>query len=327
MLVPILILTLVAGFRDYSVGTDTSMYVEIFDKYLTRGLGLVPREHLFYACGVLILAITHHFSAVLLFFALVTYSLILLRFWDFRENLDLGWAVSLFTLFYFGGTMNVMRQYVAVAIVFFATRYLKQKRYWPFLVLVALASGFHVSAVLALLLPAFYIGRTAHTRMEKLYLCLLKYLSVPAMLAVLYLYRGYFKDFTGIHIGLMSLMKMVLMVASYVVARNAMTVLPEPDNGKSDHRIGVYQECSCLQLVYQIALLGTALGLTTAILPLASRVSYFFRIFDLVFYSMIFYRSQIGKPVKVCLAVSLILLGIYSLATYADIVPYGLFFA
>ena len=45
---------------------------------------------------------------------------------------------------------NIMRQWIAVSIVFWGTKYLKDNRYIPFIISVVIATLFHTSAVIGL---------------------------------------------------------------------------------------------------------------------------------------------------------------------------------
>ena len=52
---------------------------------------------------------------------------------------------------------NAMRQMVGCAFLLFSMRYVRKQRFWPFLLCVAAASGFHVSC--ALFLPVYFFHR------------------------------------------------------------------------------------------------------------------------------------------------------------------------
>lgn len=144
-------LSFVAGFRDYTVGVDTASYVSLF-RSLAAG-GTYDKEAGFAAlCKGLMWISNNNCSILLLLFAILTYSLIFYRFWELRNKISFMWAAFSFYSFYFFESLNVMRQFCAVAIVFFGTRYLYKRKYFSFMVSVVIAAVmFHKSAILCLL--------------------------------------------------------------------------------------------------------------------------------------------------------------------------------
>ena len=67
---------------------------------------------------------------------------------DVLMSVFLFFATAQFVYFFSGA-----RQMIAVAICFYAVRYLVEKKTWKYLLLVVLAMGFHVTAVVMLVLP------------------------------------------------------------------------------------------------------------------------------------------------------------------------------
>ena len=154
----VVVLSIVAGFRGYDVGRDTSSYIEIFSYLEGNGeytevvqTALTKDAGFGFLCKVL-LSISHSYSFLLLFFALIIYGLTICRFWELRDKISFALASIAFYSFYFFETMNTVRQFCAVAIVFWATRYLQRRKYIPFVVSVLLATViFHRSALLGIL--------------------------------------------------------------------------------------------------------------------------------------------------------------------------------
>lgn len=96
------------------------------------------------------------FRAILAFCAILTTLMVFLAI--FRQS---RWPVLAVFLYVFAGdyflSLNVMRQYVAVALVLFAVPYVRERRLLPFLGCVAVAFLFHRSALL--LLPCYLLSR------------------------------------------------------------------------------------------------------------------------------------------------------------------------
>ena len=60
-----------------------------------------------------------------------------------------------FSLFYLM-TMNIIRNFVAILLVMYACRLLLEKKYWGYVVVIIIATGFHSSAVIGFILPIVY---------------------------------------------------------------------------------------------------------------------------------------------------------------------------
>lgn len=153
----VLLLTLLSGLRGYSVGFDTKSYVRIFH-YIDQGIMReVVQEKGFVATSYLLMKLWKNPSFLLFVYAGVTQVLIIRRLWDFREESSFTWMVLGYYMGFFCMTMNIMRQFLAVAMVFFGTRYLERRNYRIFAFWICLAVLFHTSSLLAFgfFLPEF----------------------------------------------------------------------------------------------------------------------------------------------------------------------------
>lgn len=124
----ILSLTMAAGLRAYSVGLDTPSYVEKFS-YIYKGMfsyayGL--EESFKYICYG-ILHVIPNASFLLGLLALITHACIILRFWELRGIASFPCMVVFYYMSFYFMSLNGIRQFVAVAIVFWGTRYLGRK--------------------------------------------------------------------------------------------------------------------------------------------------------------------------------------------------------
>ena len=149
------ILSILAGIRGSGVGIDTAKYMESFG-HIARG-----NTHLVYGTEHTFVEIVQIFqlvskSPVFLFlvFAFITNGLILFRIWEFREKISFMWAFAYFYACFYFFSFNIVRQMVAVAIVFWGTRFAQKEKYIPFFACVAAGFCFHQSALLGVL----YLG-------------------------------------------------------------------------------------------------------------------------------------------------------------------------
>lgn len=114
------LLSLLEGFRSFSVGTDTSAYVSLFKH---------PRSSLEGGFQLLI-SLVHKFSnnptIFLLVCAFITNGLVLLAIYRMSDNVFLS-VYFYVALYYYFISYNALRQYLAVAVLLNAFWYAKQK--------------------------------------------------------------------------------------------------------------------------------------------------------------------------------------------------------
>lgn len=146
----VVFLTCVAGFRDYRVGIDTTSYISFVENINARG----NLEPLFRG----LIYLTHVLGMdrfLLIILAGFTYGFFFAHLWHMRGRVSIAWAAFVFlSLFYFE-TFNIMRQMLAMSIVFYGTKWLEQHKYWKYAIYVVVASLFHMTAILSIIMIYF----------------------------------------------------------------------------------------------------------------------------------------------------------------------------
>ena len=143
--------SLVAGLRNVSVGIDTATYDAAFT-LIERGqteqvFGL---ERGFVGVCALLLRLWRSHGFLFFVFALASYGLLFFRLWQERGRLSFPWAALALYIGFYPFSLNGMRQFLAVALVVYATGYLREGKYLRFLLWVAAASLLHLSALVGL---------------------------------------------------------------------------------------------------------------------------------------------------------------------------------
>jgi len=148
-------LVLVGGLRNGSVGTDSRSHIVIFERTVELAdvwkSGLEPGFALLSWLGKLV---SDNYAVV---FTLVAVVVTLCFLWGMRE-LSVDPAVSIFVLLASGiylVSFNGTRQGIAIAVLFPAIGFIYYRKFWPFLVSVAVACFFHISAMVVL--PVYFI--------------------------------------------------------------------------------------------------------------------------------------------------------------------------
>lgn len=158
----ILVTTALAGLRDYTIGIDTSNYLtypqfwggavkygslqEYMAYYQSRDLG----EPLFALILGLIENYTGNFSLFLFVEHLVIITGVYIGAFRQRKHVNPVLVLLLFYLCFYNHSLNVTRQYMAMAVIFAALADLQEGKTLRYILAVLIAQFIHASALLAL---------------------------------------------------------------------------------------------------------------------------------------------------------------------------------
>lgn len=142
------ILSFFMGFRKKTVGIDSKAYYNMFRwTYNNIAVANSYNDPYFYRITRLIMKIKNDPYFVFLVIAIVTNFLSVYRLWDYRKLTSFKYSVLRYYTLFYAYQSNCMRQFLAMAIVFYGTRYLEKKDYTRFLVFVGIASICHLAAL------------------------------------------------------------------------------------------------------------------------------------------------------------------------------------
>lgn len=170
LVLALLIPTIVAGVRDYSIGADVRGYGNywykqacVYDNYFTfiKVAGWSSIDPGYASLNYVVSRFTdnpHWF-----YFALNGISNILIYFGLKRNedicNVSLGMSVYYFI--FWGITLNALRQSIAIALVFWGYYYVRKNNVFKFYLTVALATTFHKTALIAVVIHWLHFALNA----------------------------------------------------------------------------------------------------------------------------------------------------------------------
>lgn len=323
LLAAIILLSVVAGCRAASVGTDTGRVMAALYYDMGRDVFAHSKDYLYYFLGKVLMRVWANPSFVLTVFALITNGAVLLRLWDFSGdssgNFSMFLAVCLYGFFYFGTSMNIVRQMMAVSLIFYFSRSLFKQKYIRFCLGAIMAFFIHISACIAImLLPVYliYFNSPGAKRIRLSRGCIALFSTIGTVLLVFFLGGQYddYLEFSGIRIGLMQLITLCVLLVVYFACSASLR------SGKTTG-----QEISSqgdIRFFFLLSLIGYCLFLAGYVMADIGRFSYYFRIFEIVFYGMVLKHKQVDPSTKVIMGILLFLIGMYTLYTYGGIIPY-----
>lgn len=144
---------IISGFRDFSVGVDTQQFVNAYARIINmspRNFDLLRYEQGFsYFCWTLGKISSN--PQILIFTTSFFINISIGRFiYKNSDNVYLSVILYLLCNFFFS-YMNIMRQAIAICILLWGYEFIKNKKYFNFLLFVIIACSFHFSSLLALL--------------------------------------------------------------------------------------------------------------------------------------------------------------------------------
>jgi|SRR5690606_794131 len=151
----LVILFILSGYRHVNIGTDTLNYEQFFT-YIKAGGGYLTKEPGWMLLNRMIIALSGDFQTLLIATALLV--LMPIFYIARRYSVNPMLTIFLYYAFYFYlQSFNVMRQSIAVAFVLLGLVFLMKERKIIFFILVAIASSFHISALLCF--PLVFVNR------------------------------------------------------------------------------------------------------------------------------------------------------------------------
>ena len=231
--VTVLVMSFFAGFRDH-LGTDYDNYVEIFDNLAWDKISINGNIEVGYSIlNVLVKTVVDYYPIAFTLAAFIMYFPIYLT--CRRESAYVELSLFLYVCFgLFINSFNIMRQYMAAGILFYAWKFVHQKRFFVYLIYVLIAMLFHRAAII--MIPGYFVvrymkGRYADVMRLAIVICAIVIMyKIQDVYAILYnilpnssKYKEYFNP-NGIEIndalGLTYPLFSVIVYVMYRIAKN-----------------------------------------------------------------------------------------------------------
>lgn len=137
----------------YGIGTDYESYIRIFNLIST---GQDTRmEWAYFLINKTVAYFGGSIEVVFFLVGIIMFLFIYLTLKDHRKVISPGLGMFIFILFYYQMSFNTIRQVVAVAVLLYSFKFIKDRYFIRFLLLIILASGFHISSLI--MIPVYFI--------------------------------------------------------------------------------------------------------------------------------------------------------------------------
>ena len=152
----IALISFVGGFRALNIGTDIGVYgKKYFDLAITHNSFFEYVDIFSYAepgylfLNFLVSRFTNNISVFLLILQLLCNALVISTLYHYKDKCPLWMSYTVYFCVFYGLTFNIMRQSCALSIIFFAIRFLQEKKWIKYAISIALAFTFHSTALIA----------------------------------------------------------------------------------------------------------------------------------------------------------------------------------
>lgn len=281
----ILTLSLLAGLRAENVGMDTVTYNKLFNLILDGKMNEAlwsMREDTFLYISEALLKIFKTPQALFIIYAFITNGLIIARFYTLRDKASLPVMVFAYISMQYFFTFNIMRQLVAVAIVFYSTKFLFNKEYFRYVLCCIVSMSFHITGILGLVIMVLYYFIYNYETGQKRKNVWLVVACVPlAIVGGLFLFSKYKNYFNGaMHFDfspILTIKILVYCIYSYkeLRYRKWADVSLRATMDKENAII-----VNTMSYVYIVGLVATMLG---SFINFANRAGIYFMMFEVVF--------------------------------------------
>ena len=303
-----LILLLPLAFRGETVGIDTVTYYKWFDsasKFYDGEKFFLYWEPGFALLIKLLMLLSNNSTFVMFVFDFFILYFIVSRLWEYKGRMPFSEGIFLFITLFYLFCFNLTRQMLALALVFWATRYLEKKKYLWFLLFVVLASTIHATSVVcSLILLVYMFLPKAEVYKKEIEFVLLVGLSVIVMLLALLFndnsisvidriqhYINKYLIIGNVNLGFMYVVRFVAISLTFCLIYRI-------SNRNNDQ----------VKINNFLYFIGTVLALVGSFFEFVERLGLFFLVYVCVLFPIIFNSDYFNKRSKILLK-----WGVYSL--------------
>lgn len=187
----ILLLSILGGMRNNVIGTDVLVYGErwfdiacisnSFTEYINR-INTSDTGYLF--INYVVSRFTNNFNIFLFIHQLICNSLVISTLYKYRGKSPFWLSTLCYICLFYCRTYNILRQAVALSIIFYSIRYLQEKKYKTFIFSTIFASFFHFTAIFGITLLPLKIISDSKSKLKKLYLLFIILITILISISI-----------------------------------------------------------------------------------------------------------------------------------------------
>lgn len=275
MILSMLFPIVTAGIR-YNVGVDFNSYIDIYYSIVNSSiLENIKTGEIGYV--FLNMASEHIFNSpqgVFLFSSIITICFLYAAIRNHESKISFSLALFLYFTKFYPFSLNVMRQSIAISIIFYSYKYIVSRNFKKFLTFVIIAALFHTSAIIVI--PFYFINgekikRSLLIKVISVFCCIIVVFNVDILLEkigklnVISKYSVYSELINNNHISISSLLSQIIIIFLIIIFWGRLI--------KKDDRIELY---------FWLYIFGFILTLAETKIQYAGRIGMYFNILSVI---------------------------------------------
>lgn len=164
----LLVVSIFAGMRDETVGTDVVVYPKPIINTLKHLSFSIVYKTANVEIGFIIIAwianlLNGDLNTFLFFIQVFIFGIYLIYAYKNRKELSFSSLILTFLCMIFGFSLNIMRQMMAIVLTIFSYNYIQKKELKKFLITIFIAINFHITAIV--FIPVYFIYNYENRRL------------------------------------------------------------------------------------------------------------------------------------------------------------------
>ena len=279
----VIVMSLFIGLRGYDIGDDTRTYYEIF-QYTANGVISPNIEYGFWLVSYLLLQIIPNATFVFTVFSFIINTCFVYRLWTMRERYSFHLMLIIYLLLFYPQTCNIMRQYIAISVIFLATLLLEKKRYRSFIIINLLMFTIHKSAIMGIFyIPIFMFMDSQISKRKKKNAIIISMIALPIVLCFLIrifgMYSGYLIQANN-SIGVMNLVRLLMIFLT--IFSSPKTFIPQNKKYYINGNVVMKKNEFTKEMVFSTAF-GVSLYFLGYYTTTLTRLGYYFGVYEIAF--------------------------------------------
>ena len=317
MCVLALLLASFSGLRGPDVGIDTDQYYYFYEEIL-QGNGVFGIEDSFISFCEFLQIFSPDPALLIFVMSFLTNVLIVARLWTFRKSCSFAVMIAVYLAGYYPESMNIMRQFFAVALIFGGSYFLEKNKPLIFIPFLVIAISMHTSSIVGILLLFVYLWSVDDERksMKRAAIAILVlpsfYIGYSRIMDAYEIYSRYFETVKQ-NFGFMLMYKMLLTIFICYISRYGFI-------RKGNEIVGQKIIDSRVLCFYVLGLCLCSLGM---FFPYIDRIGLYFLMFEMPFWGWAVKSNEMSIPYRVFCYIFIGYLFLMTLLTDGhDIFPY-----
>ncbi len=159
LIISFIILFILVALRETNIGNDTIEYIKLFENCAKYKWDLLNTSSRFEAGYTIFNIILSYISSSTRFFMIIMSLIVNYSVYKFLKSNSKNYLFSIIiyiNLLFFYQSMTMIRQCLAMSIILLAFKYVKEKQLFKYILMVILASCFHITAIVGILIYPIY---------------------------------------------------------------------------------------------------------------------------------------------------------------------------